>query len=412
MNSILLSILNSAVSAADPYDGVYRAVGERYKDCGGRVSILAIGKAACPMAKGAYDALGGNVRAAFALTKYGHTPADYPEAITVFEAGHPVPDENGINATEKILGYTDALTPDDELIFLISGGGSALFEYPLVPLPELQDVTNQLLACSAEISEINSVRKRLSAVKGGKFAARTRCRIYQIILSDVVGDRLDSIASGPCALDKTAPGGIRDILNKYDLDLTDEVRKLLLTPPPQINEPEHIFVGNVHILCDAAARAAEDRGIDATIVTETLCGEAREVGKHIANGALLWRQAHPDRQRLFIYGGETTVTLRGRGKGGRSQELALACADVIAGTEGISILAAGSDGTDGPTDAAGGCVSGETKALMESRSEKTLKEYLDDNDAYNALRLADALVVTGPTGTNVNDIILVLINGK
>ncbi|MCR5782250.1 MAG: DUF4147 domain-containing protein [Clostridia bacterium] len=411
MNSILLSILNSAIAAADPYDGVYRAVGERYKDCGRRISILAIGKAACPMAKGAYDALGGNVRAAFALTKYGHTPADYPEGITVSEAGHPVPDENGIAATKKILEYTDSLTQDDELIFLISGGGSALFEYPLVPLPELRDITNQLLACSAEISEINSVRKRLSAVKGGKFAARTRCPLYQIILSDVVGDRLDSIASGPCALDRTSPRDIRDILNKYDLRLSDEAKELLLAPPPRINEPEHTFVGNVHILCEAAARAAESRGIDATVVTETLCGEAREVGKHIADGALLWRQAHPDRQRLFIYGGETTVTLRGRGKGGRSQELALACADVIAGTGEIYVLAAGSDGTDGPTDAAGGIVSGETKALIEAGG-KPLAGYMDDNDAYNALKTADALVFTGPTGTNVNDIVLVLINRK
>ncbi len=412
MNPVLLQILDSAVAAADPYDGVYRAVAERYATGGKRPVILAIGKAACPMAKGAFDALNGDVRAAFALTKYAHTPADYPDAITVFEAGHPVPDENGIKATGKILEYTDALTPDDELIFLISGGGSALFEYPLVPLSELRDVTNQLLACSAEISEINSVRKRLSAVKGGKFAARVRCPVYQIILSDVVGDRLDSIASGPCALDRTTSGDIQRIIGRYGLDLSDRARELLLTPPPQINEPEHTFVGNVHILCDAAAKAAGEQGIDATVVTETLCGEAREVGRHIADSALLWREVHPDRRRLFIYGGETTVTLRGRGKGGRSQELALSAAEVIAGTDGISILAAGSDGTDGPTDAAGGCVSGETKTLIESGSGNTLKKYLDNNDAYNALRLADALVITGPTGTNVNDIILVLINSK
>lgn len=409
---LLTDIFTEAVAAADPYESVFRAVGERFAGyTGEKPVLLGIGKAACQMAKGAYDALDGGVKAAFALTKYGHTPDDMPAAITVFEAGHPVPDKNGFDATAKILEYTGSLTPSDRLVFLISGGGSALFESPLIPPEELKDVTNQLLACSAEINEINSVRKRLSAVKGGKFAARTHCPVFQVILSDVLGDRLDSIASGPAAPDMTTADDIRSILSKYPLRLSAEALRLLRADPPEVAEPDFVFAGNVHILCSAAAEAARTRGIEPVILSESLTGEARERGRELAEYALGWKKDHPGQERLFILGGETTVTLHGKGKGGRSQELALAAAEVLSGGGGVYLLAAGSDGTDGPTDAAGGYADGDTSDLIK-KAGGDLKRSLAGNDAYNALKKADSLVITGATGTNVNDLTLILVTNR
>ena len=390
MNSVLRKdaeeIVRAAVSAVLPEEAVRRALaGKRFP---GRVFLIAVGKAAPRMALAAVDAIAEPVEAGLVISKYGHF-ADNMRGMRCIEAGHPVPDANSVMAAEAALELTAGLKESDTVLFLLSGGGSALFEKPLIPLEEMQKVTNQLLACGADIVEINTVRKRLSAVKGGKFAAHCApAAIEAVILSDILGDPLDMIASGPVSPDSASCEDALRIAEKYGLQLSPAAEACLREETPKE-------------LCSAAAETCRAKGYEAVFLTDMLSCEAREAGRFIAS--ILRSHADEGRKQAFLAGGETVVHLTGKGKGGRNQELALAACEGLKGLKNAAVISVGSDGTDGPTDAAGGYTDGDSYDALKAAGLE-LYGVLRENDAYNALKAVDGLVVTGPTGTNVNDI--------
>lgn len=398
-------IISCALKAVQPDEAVRRTL-EGFDPGKGRCIPVAIGKAAWRMAKAAVDTLG-RVDGGIVITKYGHGKGDIP-GLLCLEAGHPVPDENSFSATEKALELTGSLSADDTVIFLISGGGSALFELPLIPGDELADITKQLLARGADIVEINCIRKRLSAVKGGRFALHCApARVLSIVLSDVLGDPLDSIASGPAYPDGSDCAMARAISEKYALELSDKTRALLdVETPKSLENVETHINGSVRELCAAAAEAAAALGYEPVYLTDRLSCEAREAGCFLS--AIARSHAEGGKSLAFIAGGETVVHLTGSGLGGRNQELALAACEGIAGLNNAAVFSLGSDGTDGPTDAAGGYVDGGSLASLKSHGLE-LHKVLRDNDAYHALKAIGGLIVTGPTGTNVNDVSIALI---
>lgn len=398
-------IICRALRAVQP-DAAVRRTLESYTSGKGRCILVAIGKAAWQMAKAAVDTLG-RVDGGIVITKYGHSKGDIP-GLLCLEAGHPVPDEGSFSATEKALELTGSLSADDTVIFLISGGGSALFELPLIPGDELAGITRQLLARGADIVEINCIRKRLSAVKGGRFALHCApARVLSIVLSDVLGDPLDSIASGPAYPDGSDCAMARAIAEKYALELSDKTRALLdVETPKSLDNVETHINGSVRELCAAAAEAASELGYEPLYLTDRLSCEAREAGRFLA--AIARSHAEGGKSLAFIAGGETVVHLTGSGLGGRNQELALAACEGIAGLNNAAVFSLGSDGTDGPTDAAGGYVDGGSLAALKSHGLE-LHKVLRDNDAYHALKAIGGLIITGPTGTNVNDVSIALI---
>ena len=398
-------IIKESIAAVLPDEAV-RLTLKDYRPGPGKTLLVAAGKAAWQMAKAAVDTLGA-VDGGVVVTKYGHVMDPIP-GVNCYEAGHPVPDENSFSAAKKALELVTGLTDADTVIFLLSGGGSALFELPLIPGEELQDVTKQLLACGADIVEMNTVRKRLSAVKGGRFALSCApAKVLSIVLSDVLGDPLDMIASGPAYPDGSTCAQALAVADKYALKLSEQARSLLSeeTPKSLPNVETHIN-GSVRELCAAAAAAAEKLGYEPVFLTDQLCCEAREAGSFLAS--ILKSHAGSGRSLAFIAGGETVVHLTGSGKGGRNQELALAAAPGIAGLSGAAVFSVGSDGTDGPTDAAGGYVDGDTAAVLAEKGISVF-DTLKNNDAYTALSSADGLIITGPTGTNVNDVAVALL---
>lgn len=397
-------IVNGAICAVLPEEAVHRAL--RVLVFPGRVFLVAAGKTALQMAKAAVSTLGG-VDGSVVITKYEHVKGSIP-GVTCYEAGHPVPDENSFQATAKALDLVSGLTAEDTVLFLLSGGGSALFEKPLVPGEELQDVTKHLLACGANIVEINTVRKRLSAVKGGKFAlACAPARIVSIVLSDILGDPLDMIASGPAYPDSSTSADALAIAEKYNLRLSTEAKALLSEETPKaLGNVTTIVTGSVLELCAAAARTCSTLGYTPVLLTDQLCCEAREAGSFLAS--ILRSHAHTGEKLAYIAGGETVVHLTGKGLGGRNQELALAAAPGIAGLH-AAVFSVGSNGTDGPTDAAGGYVDGDSAAELKARGLDTFST-LQDNDAYHALQAINGLIITGATGTNVNDVAVALLN--
>lgn len=398
-------IAREAIARAMPEAAVRRALSEM--ELGARPWLIAVGKAAWPMANAANQMLGGRVAGGVVITKYGHAKGEIP-GLEIYEAGHPVPDENGLQAARRALELARALGAGDEALFLLSGGGSALFEDALVPLGELQDVTRQLLACGADIREINAIRKRLSGVKGGRFAqVCAPARVRAILLSDVLGDAADAIASGPVCPDSTTCAQAREIARRYDLRLSPRARALLdVETPKEIDNVELREIGSVRQLCQSAADAARALGYRPILLTAELCCAAREAGSFMASIART--HANATEPLAFIAGGETVVRLTGSGKGGRNQELALAAAEGLDGLSGAALISVGSDGTDGPTDAAGGYVDGDTRRSLAERGLR-IADALDANDSYRALAACGGLVFTGPTGTNVNDLTLLLI---
>ncbi len=398
-------IYTRAIEAVLPDEAVRRALaGQNFP---GRVILVAAGKAAWRMTSAAKAALGERIETGIVITKYGHVQGPVP-GILCREAGHPVPDENSFSATREALSLTENLTADDTVLFLLSGGGSALFESPLVPGEELQDITAQLLACGADIVEINTIRKRLSAVKGGRFARHCApARVFAVILSDIVGDPVDMIASGPVSPDSSTCADALAVAEKYALRLSDRAQELLTCETPKTADNVMVRItGSVRELCAAAATACRERGYAPEILTDCEQGVAREVGARL--GALARENAAANTPRAFILGGETVVRLTGNGKGGRNQELALAAAAEIANLPNAVVFSVGSDGTDGPTDAAGGLVDGGTVERLAAAG-KTVADVLTDNDAYHALRATGDLIITGPTGTNVNDFAAALV---
>lgn len=401
-------IIGGTLKAVLPDEAVRRVLENRTFP--GRVVLAAAGKAAWQMARAAQECLGDQLNRGVAVTKYGHGKGFIPR-VACYEGGHPVPDEGSFRGTEAVLAMVEGLTEEDTVLFLLSGGGSALFEKPRTSPEVLQDVTNQLLACGADVVEINTIRKRLSGVKGGRFAQLCApARVFSIVLSDVLGDPLDAIASGPAYPDRSTCAQARAIAEKYRLTLPEEARFLLdeETPKALDNVETHV-TGSVGELCRAAASLCGELGYEPLILTDRLCCQAREAGSFLASIA----RTHGDTRYplAFLAGGETVVRLTGTGKGGRNQELALSAASGIDGMSNVLLFSLGSDGTDGPTDAAGGIVDGSTAGLLRKKGV-SIHKVLEENDAYHALQQANSLLVTGPTGTNVNDVAVVLIRRK
>lgn len=375
----------------------------------GNLLLVAVGKAAWQMAQAAYETLGDRIDGGIVITKHGHSQGVIG-SLSIREAGHPVPDGHTYAATREALALTEGLTPRDTVLFCLSGGGSALFEQPLLPEDELADITRQLLACGADIVEINTLRKRFSAVKGGKFAAHCApAKVFSVLLSDVLGDRADMIASGPACPDRSTSEEALTIAEKYRLSLSPEACALLREETPKaLPHAETRVAGSVRQLCEAAMKHCRALGYEPHLLTDRLCCEAKEAGSVFASIART--HACKGRKLAFLAGGETVVHLTGKGLGGRNQELALAAAIGMDGLppENALLFSLGSDGTDGPTDAAGGIVDGETASRMRERGVSPV-EALANNDSYHALRTADALLLTGPTGTNVNDLTVLLV---
>lgn len=375
----------------------------------GRVVLIAVGKAAWTMADTACRQLGSVVSGGIVITKYRHSQGPVGN-LTVWEAGHPVLDENSFAGAQKAIREVQNLRPDDTVLFLLSGGGSSLFELSELPLAELQDISRQLLACGAQIQEINCVRKHLSQIKGGRFAALCApAQVVTVVLSDIIDDDLAAVASGPTCPDPTTSRQALEVVEKYGLRLSEQAKKLLeRETPKQTRRCTYFVCGSVRQLCRAAAEACRNLGYESLLLTDQLNCIARDAGSFL--GSIARTHAQLGRKCAFIAGGETVVRLTGTGKGGRNQELALAAAEQIAGLSNVAVFSVGSDGTDGPTDAAGGFVDGSTRERLQSVG-LTVEGVLRRNDAYHALQAADGLIFTGPTGTNVNDVSVVLIDG-
>lgn len=373
----------------------------------GNIVVISVGKAAWTMASAALEVLGDRIRSGLVLTKYDHSRGALGN-LEIMEAGHPILDENTLLGTKRAMELTENLTPEDTVLFLLSGGGSALFELSELDVPELQDINNQLIGSGASIQEINTVRKRLSLVKGGRFAQHCApAKVVGLLLSDVLGNQPDMIASGPVCEDATTCAQAIQIVEKYNISISEKAKALLqVETPKELSDVTCHICGDVQQLCKAAAEKCEQLGYTVILLTSDLCCEAREAGSFLASIAHSHAQDH--RQLAFIAGGETVVHLKGEGKGGRNQELALSAAEGIAGLPHVAIFSVGSDGTDGPTDAAGGYVDGSTKEKLLSQGI-SIADVLDHNDAYHALERCDGLIKTSATGTNVNDIAVALV---
>lgn len=399
-------IIKKSIQKVLPDEAVAQALRKKEFNTG-NIYVVAAGKAAWQMAKAAADLIGEQIEAGVVVTKYNHVMGEIPK-MKCFEAGHPVPDENSFIGTQAALDLVADLRAEDTVLFLLSGGGSALFEKPLIPAEELTDITKQLLACGADIVEINTIRKRISAVKGGKFAKICApAQVYSIVLSDILGDPLDMIASGPAYPDSATSEKALTIVEKYQLQMSSDALTLLHEETPKkLDNVETIITGSVKNLCKAAADACLELGYEPVFLTDQLACEAREAGAFLA--AIAKSHQNSTKSLAFIAGGETVVHLTGNGLGGRNQELALAAAEGIADLKDTAVFSVGSDGTDGPTDAAGGYIDEKTKNIL-AKQGIDIYQVLQNNDAYHALEKSGGLIMTGATGTNVNDVAVLLI---
>ncbi len=432
----ILTILKAAVTAVAPQQvignwvrrkGKQLLIGERSFDLGAnrRIIVVGGGKASAAMAATMEEILGDYLTVGIVNTKYNH--ALPTTRIKVNEAGHPIPDENGMAGLQEMTALCKSATEDDLIIFLLSGGGSALLPCPAlgITLAEQQRVTELCLRCGATINEINTVRKHISAVKGGGLARLAYpATVVSLILSDVIGDPLDVIASGPTVPDQTTFADAYQILDQYQLwrEIPPAVRchieqgcrgEIPETPKP--NDP--IFtrtynqvVGSNEIAVRAAIEQATERGYNVLLLSTRIEGEAREAGKFFAAIASeVVNSNNPiARKAMIISGGETTVTMCGNGKGGRNQELALSAAISLAGLKDVIIVSLATDGTDGPTDATGGMVDGETVQRAHALGLNPLN-FLAQNDSYPLLQQTGDLLISGPTNTNVNDLMMVFV---
>ena len=406
MNKDAKKIIDNAIAAAKPNEAVEKALA-KIKFKSGKLIVVAAGKAAYEMGKTAAKVLGKRVDAGIIITKYEHAKGKV-KGFEIFEAGHPVPDENSFKATSRAIDMVSGLEKNDNVLFLLSGGGSALFEKPLIDNAQMQEITKQLLASGADIVEMNTIRKRLSAVKGGRFALNCEpASVFTVVLSDIIGDPLDMIASGPAYPDSSTSADAKKIVSKYSLKLSDEAMALMASETPKkLSNVETFVTGSVKELCKSAVKTCKELGYKPVVLTDCLSCEASEAGTFLGNIAKSY--ADSKTSMAFIAGGETVVHLKGKGKGGRNQEIALSAAQQIAGLKGVSVFSFGSDGTDGPTDAAGGYVDGNTASKLKANAIE-ISDVLANNDAYNALKKVGGLIMTGPTGTNVNDLAVVLV---
>ncbi|TAL12271.1 MAG: glycerate kinase [Nitrospirae bacterium] len=428
-------ILRAALDAADPYAAVRRALSltrhtfraadhaydlRRIR----RVAVVGAGKAAVPMARAVAHVLRGRLDSAFVVSSKG-AAAGAPEGCDVVEAGHPVPDRRGLRAAQRMLDVASSLGAEDLLIVLLSGGASSLLPLPDegLTLADKQRVTRLLLRSGATIAELNAVRKHLSAIKGGRLAAATRAQVLTLILSDVGGDDPGVIGSGPTAPDRTTFLDAVRIIRQYGLweKLPAPVRMHLVeglagwrpeTPKPRsriFRRAHHVVVGRNRLALEAAARAARTAGYESVLIDEFVTGEAALVGRWMGElgKSLAGRAALPG-PVCVLAGGELTVTVRGSGTGGRAQEFALAAALALQGAPGAWVAGFGTDGRDGPTAVAGAVVDGGTVARGKTK-RLAAAAYLKRNDSYAFFKKAGGHIVTGSTGTNVNDLYLVLV---
>ncbi len=399
-------VIKAVLEELNPEEKVREALSEKiFKK---NLHLFAIGKASWNMANGAYKHLGNRIKSGMVITKYGHSEGPIGD-FRIFEAGHPIPDENSLRAGRFAIEKFSKLNANDELLLLISGGGSALFEvlYEEITLEDLQSVTQKLMASGMGIKEINALRKRLSRVKGGQFAQIVApASVQALIISDVIGDNVSNIASGPVTEETEIPQ-LTDILIKLGIDDKHIVKAIQRELPKGIKNVQVSIIDNVVNACYSAKNNFEALGLKASILTTCLECEAKEAGRFIS--ALIKDIYHGNsdlsKPHCLIFGGETVVTLRGNGKGGRNQELALSAAIELDGlNQDCTIFSLGTDGTDGPTEAAGGIVNPDTISHMKAAGIDAQK-MLQNNDSYHALQAANALIQTGPTGTNVNDLI-------
>jgi hydroxypyruvate reductase len=412
LSSDALYIVQKAIETVLPEKAVEAALKDFHTE--GKKVLIAIGKAAWRMAFAAKKVLGDRIDDGIVTTKYDHSQGNI-EGLEVWEAGHPIPDENSIKATNCALEMVKNLTDNDMVLFLVSGGGSALFEQPLpgVSLNDLTAIYDQLLKSGANIVEINTIRKHLSSVKGGRFAQLIHpAKVYTLVLSDVLGDHLDAIASGPAYPDSSTSDQALEIIKKYDLSITDNIKKVLrIETPKNLDNIETKIIGSVKKVCNNAALIAREKGYTPLILTTTLDCEAKHAGKFIASIAREIKSFKTPMKTpcAIIIGGETVVNVQGDGTGGRNQELVLSAASGISELENVVVVSVGTDGSDGPTDAAGGVVDNTTvKRLSQAGIE--VDQILENNDSYTALKEIGDLVITGPTGTNVNDLTILLIH--
>ena len=409
----ILRIMSAALEAVDPF----KAVQKYLPKLDGSVYGLGIGKAAIPM----MDALTEQfpISSGLAVTKFASGASR--ELYTVMEGGHPIPDARSLQAGARVLEFVSGLNEEDTLVCLISGGGSALVTAPYVPLEDLQALTSLLLSSGARIDEINTLRRQLDRLKGGGLARATKARILSLILSDVIGNPLEAIASGPTVPDPTAKEDALAVLEKYFLlttetprhrDSLNSVLRCLRGPKGvetlKVNDPnfmrvQNIIIGDNELAARAASEQAEQEGFYAEILTNELQGEARAAGRELGH-RLRIETSTRTRPFCLIAGGETIVTITGEGKGGRNQELALASVEELRDLENVVLIAFATDGDDGPTDAAGAVVTGKSARRAESLGLDAAG-HLSRNDSYPFFQALDDLLKTGPTGTNVNDLV-------
>ena len=418
------TIFRAALRAADPHDAVARYLARRDYSRFRRVYVIGAGKAAASMAQAAERALGRSISGGAVNVKDGHLAK--LRRIELAECGHPVPDARGVAGAERIAAIARAADAEDLVLCLISGGASALLPLPAPPvtLAEKQEVTRLLLASGAAIHEINAVRKHLSAIKGGQLARLAwPARVEALLVSDVIGDGFDVIGSGPTApdpstfLDAVAVLGRYGIRNRVPAAVRERIDQGVagsIDETPKPGDPlfarvRNTVVGGNRVALDAAARAARKLGFRTLVLSSSIAGETREIARmHAAIAREIAEDGRPVRPPACILtGGETTVTLRGAGLGGRNQEFALAAALDIAGLNNVVVFSAGTDGTDGPTDAAGAIADGDTV-----RRKPDARRYLDANDSYHYFESLGDLVVTGPTNTNVADVRIMLIGRR
>ena len=398
-----------------------------------RIIVVGMGKASDRMAATLEDLLGERISGGLVVTADGYRVATHRAAtqkVEIVEASHPLPDARGRAAAERIVSLVKEANEEDLVIVLISGGGSALLPLPAsgIVLSDLAATNELLLRSGAKIQEINTVRKHLSQVKGGQLTRHAfPAQVLALVLSDVPGDPLNAIASGPTVGDPTTFDQVKRILHRYGLweEIPNSVRERIEagvrrtieeTPKPGdavLQRVTTTIIGSGSDAVEATLAKGERLGYHTLVLTTTLEGEAREVGKMLA--AVAREEASNGRPvplpALILAAGETTVTVQGTGKGGRNQELALSAALGIEGLSGVVVASLGTDGRDGPTDAAGGMVDGETVGRMRERGIDP-GEYLEENNSYKALEEAGDLIVTGPTGTNVADMCLVAVGQR
>jgi hydroxypyruvate reductase len=402
-------ILAAALDAVDPDAAVERYLISNPLPSASRKFALGLGKAAVPMTRALsrFTDLTGTL----VITKHASTLNLQP--ATLIESGHPVPDARSLAAGEAALEFVSALREDDLLICLISGGGSALMTAPTVPLDDMQTLTSSLLACGARIDEINTLRRHLDRVKGGGLVQATKARVLSLILSDVVDSPLEAIASGPTAPDLTTKDDAIAILQKYELSVPSSIL-LSLTSNPETPKPDdpifprvqNVIVGDNVLAAKAALAQAQIEGFHTEYLGSDWQGEAREVGAELAQKMRVTTKLLPN-PFCLIAGGETTVTVQGTGTGGRNQELTLAAVPELAELDNALLISLATDGEDGPTDAAGAVVSGETLQRAEEMG-LVVADYLSRNDAYHFFERLGDLLKIGPSGTNVNDLVFLL----